>query len=325
MKLSDYIIVIVILISSVAIPFTINQKKMIRSESLKITYNEIIDNSVKDASKALLSPMNNESIEILSEGKKVNFKKTTLNLDKALWRFYQSLYLNLNIEDDFSGQESIKNKIPIKLAVGYDGYYINSWQEIVEGKKIKEIWHPKTPYLIFDEKNNLNISLTLDNTVYISGKDKEEKEYKAEDLIGKIDNSLFNKDIENFNIVKKQIILNQIQKDLELYSSINNQIAIKNGWGYTLKLPLLDGRAINDISFIAFIQGKALNGVDLYNTYALGIARVVREKYIYGNEDNKTKVKYYHNEKCNEKDYNTIFDSEKDAAREGYHPHGCIK
>ncbi|MBD8045848.1 hypothetical protein [Clostridium faecium] len=321
MKWTDYMIFAIILITSISLPLKIKQEKMLKSEELKIIYNEAVDNAVKDAVKTLLEPADNESMEILADGKKINFKKTNLNLDKALWRFYQTMFLNLNIENDYMMQEAIKSKIPIKLAVGYDGYFINSWQEIKEGNKLKEVWHPKTPYIYFDTKNNLSISLTLDNTIYIIGEDGEKEEYKAEDLLGKYNNILFSQDIEKFHEVRKQIIIESIQKDLERYSSLNNQIAIKNGWGYTLQLPIIDERAINDISFMAFLQGKPLNGIDLYNNYGLGIARAVRESYIYTNVGDK----YYHNKNCNKStNYDSIFDSEKEAAKAGYHPHDCI-
>ena len=324
MKLTDYLIFAVIIISSIALPLKIKQDKMLKAEELKIVYNEVIDNSVKDAASVLLEATDNESMEILSEGRNINFKTSNLNLDKALWRFYQTLYLNLNINNDYMKQESIKSKIPIKLAVGYDGYYIDSWQEIRKGNKIKEIWHPKSSYMFFDKKNNLSINLTLDNKVYFINEDGTKEEYKAEDLLGKFDNILFNKDIDHFNEVRKQLIIENIQKDLERYSSINNRIAVENGWGYTLNLPKIDERAINDITFIAFLQGKAINGIDMYNTYGMGISRIVHENYIYGCTDGNGK-KYYHNNKCKKNyDFNLIYDNAKEAAKDGYYPHECI-
>ncbi|MBU5228127.1 hypothetical protein KQI36_15960 [Clostridium senegalense] len=324
MKLTDYLIFAVIIISSIALPVKIRQDKMLKAEELKIIYNEVVDNSVKDAASMLLEADDNDSLETLSEGRKINFKQSNLNLDKSLWRFYQTLYLNLNIEDNFAGQEAIKSKIPIKLAVGYDGYYINSWQEIKVGKEIKEVWHPKSSFMYFDKKNNLNINLTLDDTVYLLDNQGNKEEFEAEDLIGKYDNILFSKDIDNFNKIRKQIIIEKIQKDLELYSSVNNKIAVTNGLEYTFQLPTIDERAINDITFIAFFQGNMLNGIDMYNTYGLGVARIVRQKYIYGCTDGNGK-KYYHNNTCT-KNYNfdLIFDNERDAASNGYYPHECI-
>ncbi|WP_291582747.1 hypothetical protein [Clostridium sp. UBA6640] len=320
MKLTDLFVVILIVIGVVSIPVGVKQKRMIESEALKVRYNEIIDNAVKDSAKTLLDPIDNESIETLGEGKNINFKTTNLNLDKALWRFYQSMFLNLNIENDYMKQQAFLDKVPIKLTVGYDGYYINTWTEVIEnGKnKVKEIWQPKKEFLYYDNKNNIKVNLTLDDFVYVTDMNTNEKlQGKQEEFKDKYKNMLFS---DKFDQMRRQIIVDSIRKDLEYYSSLNNEIALKNGWGYTLKLPLIDEKAINDITFIAFFQGLPLNGIELYNTYGFGVARVVRNHNVYGNEESG--VKYYHTDKCNNKtNSDVIFDSPIDACKNGYYPH----
>lgn len=320
MKLTDLFVVILIVIGAVSIPIGVKQKRMIESEGLKVRYNEIIDNAVKDSAKTLLDPIDNEAIEILGEGKNLNFKTTNLNLDKALWRFYQSMFLNLNIENDYMKQQVFLDKVPIKLAVGYDGYYINTWTEVVENgeKKVKELWQPKKEFLYYDDKNNIKVNLTLDDHVYVTDfKNNEKLQGKAEEFKDKYKSILFS---DKFDHVRRQIIVESIRKDLEYYSSLNNQIALKYGWSYSLKLPLIDEKAINDITFIAFLQGLPLNGVDLYNTYGFGVARVVRKHNIYGNKEKG--VNYYHTDKCsNRTDLDVIFDSPIDACKNGYYPH----
>ncbi len=142
----------------------------------------------------------------------------------------------------------------------------------------------------YNNKNNIKVNLTLDNHVYVTDVNTNEKlQGKQEEFKDKYKNMLFS---DKFDNVRRQIIVDSIRKDLEYYSSLNNQISLKNGWGYTLKLPLIDEKAINDITFIAFLQGLPLNGIELYNTYGFGVARVVRKNNVYGNEESG--VKYYH-------------------------------
>lgn len=292
MKLINMAIIATIVISSAALPFTIKQNRNIEAEQLKVKYSEIVDNAVKDASKCLINTMDTTSAETFSVGDKVNYKTAPLNLDKALWRFYQTMYINMGIENDYSAQQVFFDKVPIKVAVGYDGYNINAWTEIYDstlGKnKVVEMWQDKKNYTLFDDTNRLQIDFTLDENVYVTNKDTGVKtfgNYKNYTTQYPAVLSFTDK----FDSIRRQIIVNSIMNDLKYNTERNNLIAIKNGWQYDFKLPYIDNTSINDIGFIAFLQGLPLNGIDYYNTYGFGEAKIVRKVKYYGYEVNGKK------------------------------------
>lgn len=293
MKLIDMAIVAVIVISSVALPFTIKQNRNIEAEQLKMKYTEIVDNAVKDASKCLIDTKDNVTAETLSVGDQVNYKTAQLNLDKALWRFYQTMYINMGIENDYAAQQGFFDKVPIKVAVGYDGYNINAWTEIydsTEGKnRVLEMWQAKKNYTLFDDTNRIRIDFTLDENVYVTNKDTGVKTFGNYKDYTSLYPGVLSFTTDKFDSIRRQIITNSITNDLKYNMEKNNLIAIKHGWRYNFKLPYIDNTSINDIGFIAFLQGLPLNGIDYFNTFGFGQAKIVREVKYFGYEINGKK------------------------------------
>lgn len=309
MKLTN-IILGVILAAVLMFPLKLNQKAIIKSDNLKVAYDEALYNATNDSAKYLVYAINNYSTDVIAEGKKVDYKKVNLNLDLALNRFYETLFLNLNIDNNYAEQQALKYKIPIKIATGYDGYYLNYWQ--YGTNEPKEQWTKKKLYLMNDSKNNITINFTLNNYVYIEDL-REHKKYEGEQesFKNKYPNSCFG---EKFETVKMQVINQMIKRDLEYYTFYSNDIAKKNGWKLTFKLPYWGDRAINDIAFIAFIQGNTLTGQKTYDSYGFGTAKIVERKPVYGYEENNEK--FYSPIKKGD----VVFFDEFQAAKNGYKP-----
>lgn len=324
MKITNFNLAILLVLSFLGL-FSIsyyNSIKMTQSDELLSKYNTIIDNSVEDASKELLDSTDSSSFEIMSNGNKNkgNYETENLNLDKALWRFKKTLFTNLNIDDNYMKQQALMDKIPLKLAVGYDGYYINSWQEVKTdaGNKLEERWGDKINYTMLDQKNNIQINFTLDSYVYVTDLiTKATAEGDQSTFISKYPNSIFG---SHFNGIRRQVITNLIEKDLTYYTNRNNQIAYENGIGYTFTIPYINDTSINDVSFVAFLQGVPIQGAgEIYNSYGLGIARTAKKHKWYGYTVNG--VNYYHSDKYTKTGSNTvIFNSPQAAARAGYYP-----
>lgn len=307
------------IIIMIFMPLLYNNQMEVKNNQLFNEYNDKISTAARDASKELLNNYDSRSIELSADGNKENFQAVNLNLDKALSTFYKSLFLNFGIENDYLEQEKIKNKIPLKLAVGYDGYYICSWEEVkINGiNRLQEKWSDKINYSLLDSKSNIKIDFTLDDYVYITNlSDGSQLEGRQSSFISKYPNSIFG---DKFEGLKTQIIMNLIQEDLKLYTSLNNKYSKEYGFEYTFTIPYIGNTSISNVSFIAFLQGVPLKGMDkVYNNFSLGISNVAKSGKIYGYVYNGKK--FYSKEKPSNYTSLTLFDSEKEAAAYGYYP-----
>lgn len=298
------------------------------TQNQKMLYDVILEDAVQDAAIELSEPAMLDSYEQGRRGKEIDIKKTAPNLDKALERFYKTMYINMNIENDKAAQEGFKIYCPLKLVVAYNGYFINTWEKSDTQKNtVREVWKPEKFYTFEDKNNNLIINFTLDN--YVSVYDKTTRKWAEGDyktLASQYTNCDIFKD-KNFKTFKNKVIVDLIQKDLEYYTSVNNSIARQNHWAYDFKISYLDDdkefNTISDVSFFTFFQGLPIQGTnDTYSTYSFGISRIVnKEKYV-GNSING--IKYYHSTKCPLSGGSTvIFDTKTKAAAQGYYP--CTK
>lgn len=296
----------------VFLPVRINTEALYTAEISKYTYDEILTNATDDAALELIKTVTNDSIEKLGEGNKINYQTMELNLDQALERFYRTLYLDLNIENDFGNQQAIKINIPIKIVTGYDGYYIDYWS--MDGKE--ERWSDKKLYSTIDNRNNLAIRFTLDDNVYVKNLSTgEEFLGKREDIGAKYPGSCLT-DEKTFNEIKGQVINQHIQQDLEYYTYEANVIAQRNGWKLRFNTPYWGNRSITGISFIAFMQGYEIQGTIKYNNFGYSTTKIVKNNSIYGYIVNGHKLYSYEIAGNNP----IYFENEIEAAKNGYSP-----
>ncbi len=302
---------------AMAIPFTLNQEAMVNADDLKFQYNEAIDNASGAAAKALLIPTTNDSHEIMSYGNIKDFQTTDLNLKEGLDRFDRSLYLNLDIENNVPEQQALLNKVPIIVAAGYEGYYVHTWQIVNVNGKIKATndWTAEKKYSVFDKTDNIKISYTLDDYVYIQDVATGQQQEGNRQTFASKYPSYFSD--ATFNTVRSQVMNKLIQNDLNSYTYTNNSIAKRFNWGLSFNTPLWGDRAITTVSFVAFVQGKLTVGAPtVYNSYGFGTAKIVKRKKIYGYIENGLKL--YSTE--NTGDNLLIFDTPIEAAENGYSP-----
>lgn len=305
-------IIVFYLVLVIFLPVRINSEAIQGASILKYSYDEILTNATDDATMQLIKTVSNNSIETLGEGNKINYQTMELNLDQGLDRFYRTLFMNLNIEDDYARQQEIKVNIPIKIVAGYDGYYVDSWS--MDGKEEK--WSDKKLYSTIDNANNLAIRFTLDDNVYVKNiSTGEEFQGKRANISSRYPTSCL-ADESTFNKVKSQIINQHIQQDLEYYTYEVNAVAKRNGWKLEFNTPYWGDRSITGISFIAFFQGNVMKGTVNYNNYGYSTTKVVKENDVYGYTNSG--VKLYSHEKAGS---NLIyFSNEIEAAKNGYSP-----
>jgi hypothetical protein len=296
-----------------------NRKNLIT----EIRYNRAIDTATQDAAKALLT---NSSPK--DETKYDSLKKVKINKEEAEQTFFNSLYLNFGVFNDKAGQGVIKNYIPALIIVGYDGYYVYSWDEYTNDsgeKEIKHLWSPKKPYSYADQHGN-TYGFTLDEYVVVNRNNDQKwfEGYRSEIALDASVPLLNNSN--TFDQVRRTSIVNSIQQDLEFYINQYNNYSKRLGVAYTFTLPFISqedwNNTINDVGVLAFVQGIPMGG-EYYNNYALGGSRVVKTPNYHGIIANGRKYYYSRNACISSFTTEEVFTSERDAALSGYIPLDC--
>ncbi|OPJ60667.1 hypothetical protein [Clostridium oryzae] len=297
-------------------PGKLNQAAMVKAENTKNEYHEAISSACQDAAKALMIFNDSYSTELGAQGKKENFQKIALNLKEGLDRFYRSMYIDLDIENSYSQQQALMSQFPVIIAIGYDGYFVHTWNETKENGKytVTNKWTDKKKYSIFDSKFDIKISYTLDDYVYIEDYKNNKKLEGDRKNFASLYPSYFSD--SSFKKVKQQVINQLLQKDLEYYTYYCNRIAKQNGWKLKFKVPYWGNRSIDTISFLAFYQGKIFQAQDRYDSYGYGAAKIVEHKQLYGYEKNGHKYYSRHKNGTNL----TAYYDEYEAAENGCSP-----
>lgn len=313
MGAKNIFIIVALIFLSLYIPTKVEQKSIITAESFSKQYDEVLVSSTSDATKKLIEVTDSYSNELMAEGTKVDYRDINLNLDAALDRFYKTLFINLNIEENYSYQQVIKYRIPIKIAVGYDGFYVNYFKTDGTGEEWSDI------HKFSDVQGDLVIHFTLGDYVTVTNpKTKETNEGTRKELEGLYPKSCL-KDEETFNSVKSQVINSLIQSDLEFYTKQANQIALTYDWNFNFDIPYWGNRAINSLAFIAFYQGDGFVGNNkIYSSFGYSTSQTVDKRDIYGYTINGKKL--YSDNKLSNVGELAYFESPYEAAIKGYSP-----
>ncbi|WP_438350939.1 hypothetical protein ACP8HI_09985 [Paenibacillus sp. FA6] len=290
---------------------------------IEMRYNRAIDTATQDAAKALLSNGNHRD-----ETEYETLKNVKINKDEAVQTFFNTLYLNFGIFNDRDGQGVLKNYVPALMIVGYDGYYMYSWDEYTNAsgeKEIQHVWSPKKPYSYSDQNGN-TFAFTLDDYVIVNrnGDQKWFEGFRSEIASESSISLLY--DADTFDQVRRTSIVNLLQQDLEFYINQYNNYSKRLGVAYTFTIPLISqeewNNTIDDVGVLAFVQGIPM-GEKYYNNYALGGSRVVKQPIYNGIIANGRKYYYYRNACVSSFRTEEMFTSERDAAANGYIPLDC--
>lgn len=311
---SKHIFLITILIlMGFYIPTKYQQDSINSSEIMSREYDEMLVNATSDATFKLLETTDSYSNEIVAEGTKIDYRNINLNLDAALDRFYKTVYMNLNIEDNYAYQQSIKHRIPIKIALGYDGYYVDYFSEDGRGEQWSQI------HKYSNVEGDLVIYYTLGNEVSVTNSvTKESKSGTREQVAPYFPRSSL-VDEQTYEKVKSQVINSLIQADLEYYTTKNNEIAKRFGWNMNFDIPYWGNRAINSVAFVAFYQGDGYAGISkVYDSFGYSTSQSVNAKNIYGYSYGGKKL--YSDVLLNNVGELTYFENQFEAAISGYSP-----
>ena len=328
MKITDWAIVFLLIFLPTSLAIDISQHRQIEALSFKQMYNETMYTASEDATNALLDNQGDEAQGAFSQGTYKSSKDVEPNLNKAIARYYETVYLNLGIDDDKVAQDALKANLPLAMVVGYDGLYSYSWQNVYNSDtaqyEVKEIWMPKIPYAYYDGINNLVLNFTLDDYSYVYNNVTGDKDAdKRADLISKYPTEVFMSP-EIFENVRKQTIIDIIRNQLEYYTNRNNFLSTRYGKSYIYNIPIVSdetwSNTINDICFISFLQGIVIPGTnESYSTFGFGGTKLKLTNKYCGNTISG--LKYYHKEGCNLLSVaEGTFNDKKEAAKAGYMP-----
>lgn len=295
----------------------VQEQKQIQAERVKRDYERFMQFAVHDAVTALVETQNNEELEILHTVDLKNAKDININKEKALEAFYNTFFTNLGIDDNIGKQNEFIMHVPLKMILDYDRYYISAFQNN------QEVWIPK--FYQYYDKSGVIIYYTLNDYVYtyntksggwIEGSRKEiYGNYPTIDALKE----------ENFEEFKRLNIITALRKDMKNQINNFNEIAKRYGFVYDLNIPEFDDdlwqKTLNGISFIAFIQGYPIYGVnDFYSTYGFSTYELIKKNVYCGKVIDGTK--YYYRKKVDEVEMGeVVFKSDIDAVKKGYYPY----
>ncbi len=277
---TNLLILFCVIIFTFSVQLDNKNKKFNFVTQKKVETNNIIDKAVSDG------------LEGVTEGKGYG---TDINKDRVLQRFYNTLFLNLGIENDEIKQGQVKQYIPVIALVDYDSLSIYTYVERKDNENIREaVWLNPVPFTKVYGDYIVNYSVTDMVQVY--------------DVENNITYNDYYSNLNNFGIEHFQ---NQIdfekEKHLVMTETITNKI---NGYinkynnyntGYNLMLPIESSEYTNmikDVSLFVFVDGIPIADDITYTYYSSAGSRVYNPKDYYVNEiDDGTR--YYHTEDCN--------------------------
>lgn len=322
MKITDLSVIFILILLAFALVTGMKIENQHENHKRKVQYNLALQAAVQDAGKSLLL---NESQTYESQYE--SLKRVKTNKEAALQAFFQTLFINFKAQHDPITQDLIKAYLPAILVIDYDGFYVYAVDSYynAEGELIMEhLWTEKKPYTYSDDLGN-SLIFTLDD--YVITYDVEQNEWKEgflQDLRSEVNIPLLN-DADLFENVRRITIVQAIQDELEYQINHHNTYARRFGITYTFTLPLISSEdwnnTINDVGFIAFIQGMPL-GPEHYNNYSLGGSRLIKTHNYYATRVDG--IPYYYRSDC-AYNYSILetFYTAKAAANAGYYPLVC--
>lgn len=313
MKLTNFAIIFIIIITPYMLYNHYDSRQEIITSYQKRSYDNIIEKAISDATIALyMDTTVDENNRII------------LNKEFAIDTFFETLAINFGYMDDME-IEYIKSYVPMIIIIDYDGVYTYSVEKYIEPSSgenvLKHVLHDKK-YFTITEGDDI-ITMYLDGSFKVLSTSKNRSFYGTYDELKSISlNSFFNQTEAEIERIRKEmvndVILNEMQR-----MNLHNEFANINGVNYDFYIPAVEDdmktSTINNIGFIASLQGFPTGG-ERYNKFSISINSIEKAQKIYGYNDAGRLI--YHEEGCPSMTgtLQEIFESKKEAARNGYYP-----
>lgn len=266
MKLTDFGIIFAgILISLIAIcgsAITLNDS--VSRE--QIAYNNAIDTAVDDSLFMLVEKDDGDSISV--------------DTDKAVDVFFDSLCLNLSDVDVSFSKEIMKHYIPVivfALNEGVVAYYHtdNGQDGEYEDAFVRGVISPyryKTDDMTIDFFLDGKVKLILEDDLIIGDPQEVGNMYDISCL----------EDEEEYNHMRSRIIIDSVTDMLSTYSTGQYKEQFNKNWEFDIPLEsdTIFNRTIEDISMYVMFSGMPYSNTSLgyYNKFAFGGARIWKKE-----------------------------------------------
>lgn len=320
MKLTDYLLVLVIVLLSVGVVthYRTNATILLVQENQRI--NTAIDMACDSAIDALLAS------DEMDQGK--------YDRDRALTEFYNSLFASFGILANTGQQEVFRLYVPVFIVADSEGFYVNYKQEFGGASKVyHNIWSDQLPYkyegtddwtFYFNIEND---SLRVVNTSL---------EYAATGSYDTIVSSIAAKgltcpfelqDRNTFMEFRAVGINSSLETAMSYYATQHNLVASNYGIEYNFNFSTIDrsdewNRGLSGVTVLVLFQGMPLkNSSEYYNKVNIATSYARRKSNYYTTGSPRTNDGYYHKASCALVDAGSImYDSKEECARDGYFP-----
>jgi hypothetical protein len=259
-------------------------------------------------------------------------KQIDLDMD-LLNVFYQNLALKFGIETDPIAIQNLKIHMPAMVLFRYNGYVLITLEDAANSnvqKEISPVFWPIRPYTYTLQNGNV-LYFTLDDkaTVY----DKTLNVFYQDDFTALKSLTVLDPldTLAKFREVRQNTITANVEQDLG--GAINRHMELIKKMGLNLQFSIPRGlgeQSIQDIGFMAFVQGYPLTNGELFDGYSFGGSSVVRRKSLVGTypTNNLHGKRVAYGQSCLPSSGVTIIESLFDtieAVKKGYFINDCSK
>ncbi len=267
---------------------------------------QAVDNAVYD-SKVTLGKTVKYS---MGDGDKA---KVYIDEKSVIEAFLKTYYMSTNANSDRE-KALARARIVALVALDYDGFFVYSAKDMQDG--IKHIISEKLPYKRSEEA--LTYYYTFGDEVTVFNRDTNELSYESLDEL--YDNKL------DLSTIRSRAINASIISELNNSLSIHKRYAKNIGDSYDFYLPIGEDsssmRHIHSVGLIAIVEGKEIATDRHFNFISYDESDLNFKEEIFAFEENA--VKYYSDRLIDVTGDYLIYNSEFEAAKNGYLPYKSL-
>lgn len=296
-----------------------------RNVELQRSYSEDFQAAVDDAGAYLARFESQQSTTAIryQREKQINTDMDMLNV------FFDNLSLKYGIEGNVTALENLKMHMPGMVIFRYDGYVLITLEDKLNAEQkstLEPVFWPIRPYT-YTLKNGNILTFTLDDEASVYNVNTNQYLQGSFDELRTVTNLEPLENINVFRQVRQLTITKLVEKDLS--GVINRHLELVKRMDLNIQFTLprgLDEQSIQDIGFMAFVQGYPMSNGQLFDGFAFGGSSVMQRKAYVGTITPSGRHVAYQ-EGCVPNDttpIETIYDP-IEAVQKGYFIEGCFK